>query len=150
MLKSIQEWTFVLTIIGIIAILGNWVGYHVMPLTAAPGMIIIILVCVAGLVIQKVLPLNLPAIVYISVIGMVLSLPVTPGSGYLIKWTEEVNLLALTTPILAYAGIAVGRSWADFAKLGWRSIVVGTCVLLGTFLGSAIIAEIVLRIQGVI
>ncbi|MEW9676855.1 hypothetical protein ABRT01_11830 [Lentibacillus sp. L22] len=150
MLKSIQEWTFVLAVVGIIAIIGNWVGYQVMPLTSVPGMIIIILVCLAGLVIQKVLPLNLPAIVYMGVIGMILSLPVIPGSEYVIKWTEEVNTLALTTPILAYAGIAVGRSWADFAKLGWRSIIVGTCVLLGTFLGSAIIAEIILRVQGLV
>lgn len=150
MLKSIQEWTFVLAVVGIIAIIGNWVGYQVMPLTTVPGMIIIILVCLAGLVIQKVLPLNLPAIVYMGVIGMILSLPVIPGSEYVIKWTEEVNTLALTTPILAYAGIAVGRSWADFAKLGWRSIIVGTCVLLGTFLGSAIIAEIILRVQGLV
>ena len=61
-----------------------------------------------------------------------------------------MNLLALTTPILAYAGITIGRSWADFVKLGWRSLIVGALVLFGTYLGSAIIAEFVLRMQGII
>src|SRR5699024_4404703 len=37
-----------------------------------------------------------------------------------------------------------------FAKMGWKALVVGMCVLLGTYIGSAVIAEIVLRIQGII
>ncbi|WP_244153555.1 hypothetical protein [Halobacillus karajensis] len=109
-----------------------------------------LLICVTGLLAREILPFKMPAIVYMGVIGIIISLPSMPGSELIIKWTEEVNTLALTTPILAYAGIAVGRSWTDFAKLGWKSIVVGTCVLVGTFLGSALIAEIILRMQGII
>lgn len=84
------------------------------------------------------------------IIGVVVSMPWMPGLDKVVAWTSEVELLALATPILAYAGIAIGRSWADFVKLGWRSIVVAIFVMLGTFLGSAIIAEIILRFQGII
>ena len=77
-------------------------------------------------------------------------MPWMPGADYVVDWTNEINLLALTTPILAYAGITIGRSWADFVKLGWRTLIIATLVLLGTFLGSAMIAEIVLRIQELI
>ena len=35
-----------------------------------------------------------------------------------------------------------------FKKSGWKIVVVGVFVFLGTFLGSAVVAEVVLRIQG--
>ncbi len=150
MLKNIQEWTLVFTIIGFITIVGNWIGYNIMPTQAIPGMLLLILMSIIGLALGEILPFKIPAIVYISIIAIVASIPGVPGSDYVVKWTSEVNLLALTTPILAYAGVAIGRSWADFAKLGWRSLIVGTLVLFGTYLGSAVIAEIILRVQGVI
>lgn len=150
MLRNIQEWTMVFIIIGLITLVGNWVGYDVMPVKAIPGMIVLILISIAGLILDKLLPFKVPAIAYISLIAIIASIPGVPGSEYVVKWTSEVNLLAITTPILAYAGIAIGRSWADFAKLGWRSLIVGTLVLFGTYLGSAIIAEFVLRMQGII
>ncbi|ASN04485.1 hypothetical protein [Virgibacillus necropolis] len=150
MLKSIQEWVMVFTIIGLIMLIGNWIGYEVLPLDALPGIIILILISLAGLIIHRLLPFQLPSIAYIGIIGLIITIPGFPGSEQINVWTAKVNLLAIATPILAYAGISVGRSWFDFAKLGWKTIVVGMCVLLGTFLGSAIIAEIVLRIQGII
>lgn len=57
-------------------------------------------------------------------------------------------MLSLATPVVAYAGVSIGNSWADFAKLGWKTIVVGIVILLSTYVGSALVAEIVLRIQG--
>lgn len=150
MLKNIQEWTYILVIIGLAGVIGNWAGYDVMPLKALPGMGILIAVCLVGFILHDLIPINFPSIAYISIIGVIISMPWMPGSDYVVKWTNEINLLALTTPILAYAGITIGRSWADFVKLGWRTLIIATLVLLGTFLGSAIIAEVVLRIQGLI
>ncbi|WP_078429828.1 hypothetical protein [Alkalihalobacterium alkalinitrilicum] len=150
MLKNIQEWTLLLTIFGVVALLGNWVGYDVLPMTAIPGMIVLVLICLAGLIIQKLIPGNIPSVAYVAIVGVLVSMPWMPGSEKVIEWTSSVNLLALATPILAYAGIAIGRSWTDFVKLGWRVVVVAMCVMLGTFIGSALIAEIVLRIQGII
>ncbi|TKD70478.1 hypothetical protein [Pseudalkalibacillus hwajinpoensis] len=150
LLKNIQEWTLLLLIFGVIAAVGNWVGYSVFPVSALPGMVVLILICLAGLILQHVLPVNIPSVAYIGIIGIIVSMPVMPGSEYVVKWTQDINILALATPILAYAGIAIGRSWTDFVKLGWRSIVVAMFVMVGTFLGSALIAEMVLRMQGLI
>lgn len=150
MLKNIQEWILILLIFGVIATIGNWVGFKVLPFEAVPGMIVLILICLAGLIVQKLIPIKLPSVAYIAIIGIIVSMPGFPGSEQVAAWTGKVNLLALATPILAYAGIAIGRSWADFKKLGWRTLVVAVFVLLGTFIGSAIIAEIVLRMQGII
>lgn len=150
LLKNIQEWTLLLVIFGFTALLGNWAGYDILPFSAIPGMIILILICLAGFILRELIPINFPSIAYISLIGVIVSMPWMPGSEKVVEWTSQVELLALATPILAYAGIAIGRSWTDFMKLGWRSIVVASLVMLGTFLGSAIIAEIVLRFQGII
>ncbi|APH06437.1 hypothetical protein [Bacillus weihaiensis] len=150
MLKNIQEWTLLLLIFGVVSLVGNWVGYDILPLQALPGMLVLLLVCLAGLIIQKIMPGNIPSVAYIAIIGIVISIPGVPGSDAVVAWTNEVNLLALATPILAYAGIAIGRSWTDFVQLGWRSLVVAVCVFVGTFLGSALIAEVILRFQGII
>ncbi|MYL62522.1 hypothetical protein GLW07_04025 [Bacillus hwajinpoensis] len=150
LLKNVQEWTLLLLIFGLIAAIGNWIGYSVFPVAALPGMAILIVICLAGLILQHVLPVNIPSVAYIGIIGILVSMPVMPGSEYIVKWTENINILALATPILAYAGIAIGRSWTDFVKLGWRSVVVAMFVMVGTFLGSALIAEVVLRMQKII
>ncbi|UOQ94536.1 hypothetical protein MUO14_06165 [Halobacillus shinanisalinarum] len=150
MLKNIQEWTLLLLIFGVVSILGNWIGYNIFPVEAVPGMIILILIALAGLILQKLLPIRIPSIAYVAIIGVLVSMPWMPGSEQIVAMTNYINLLALTTPILAYAGIAIGRSWTDFVKLGWRTIVVASFVMVGTFLGSAVIAELVLRMQGII
>lgn len=144
------EWFVILIIFGIIAFIGNWIGYEVVALEAIPGMLILIVVALAGMILEKIMPGNLPSVGYIALVGILVTLPVFPGGEQIAAWTNQVNTLAIATPILAYAGISIGRNWVDFTKLGWRALVVATCVFLGTFLGSAIIAEIILRWQGLI
>lgn len=150
MLKNIQEWTLLLVIFGFTSLFGNWAGYEILPMSAVPGMVILILICLAGFILRELIPINFPSIAYISIIGVIVSMPWMPGAAKVAEWTNEVELLALATPILAYAGIAIGRSWTDFMKLGWKTIVVASLVMLGTFIGSAVIAEIILRVQGII
>ncbi|SFB02291.1 hypothetical protein SAMN04488072_105197 [Lentibacillus halodurans] len=151
MLKSVQEWSLLFIIIGFTIIIGNWIGYGIMPLEAVPGVIVLALISLMGLMIHKLVNYDkIPSIAYIGILAFILTIPGVPGSEMIVNWTSQVNLLAIATPILAYAGISIGRSWTDFVKLGWKTVVVGMCVLLGTFLGSAIVAEIILRFQGVI
>ena len=151
MLEKLIDWTLTLTIVAAMALLGNFIGYEVMPLAALPGIISLMVIVLIGMIIHEVLPFKrLPAIAYIGLLAFILTIPGVPGAEKIAEWTAEVNLLALTTPILAYAGISIGNSWADFAKMGWKTIIIGMLVLLGTYLGSAIIADIILRIQGIV
>lgn len=150
MKTNLMNWLSTLSIVGVLSLLSNWIGYDVMPLESLPGVIILISIAIIGLILHSLIHLNVPSIAYIGIIALVLTIPGIPGSNFIVEYTEKVNLLALTTPVLAYAGISIGNSWLDFAKLGWKTIVVGIVVLIGTYLGSAVIAEIVLRIQGVI
>lgn len=150
MLEKLTDWTLTLSLVAAMTLLGNFIGYEVMPVAALPGIISLMVIVLVGMVIHEVLPFKLPAIAYIGILAFLITIPGVPGAEKIAEWTSEVNLLALTTPILAYAGISIGNSWADFAKMGWKTIIIGMLVLIGTYLGSAIIAEIILRFQGIV
>lgn len=149
-MKNIGEYILLMSVVAIVAFIGNWVGYDIMSLDAVIGMLILILVVVLGFILKKVIPLNIPSVVYVIAVGILASIPQLPWGGYVVEMTQNIQLLAIATPILAYAGIAIGRSWADFTKMGWRAMIVSFLVLTGTLLGSSIIAEIILRLQGII
>ncbi|CEA02495.1 hypothetical protein BN1048_01735 [Jeotgalicoccus saudimassiliensis] len=150
MLDKLTDWTLTLSLVAAMTLLGNFIGYEVMPPAALPGIISLMVIVLIGMVIHEILPFKLPAIAYIGVLAFLVTIPGVPGAAQISAWTSEVNLLSLTTPILAYAGISIGNSWADFAKMGWKTIIIGMLVLIGTYLGSAVIAEIILRFQGII
>jgi hypothetical protein len=82
-------------------------------------------------------------------VGILLSTPWTPGSEWIVEQVSQVEFLALATPILVYAGLGLSRSEAvRFARSGWRLITVAILVFIGTYLGSALIADIILNVTG--
>ncbi len=137
----------VLALIGFITLFGNWVGYGVSPIEALPGIIIIVIITVAGLSINALLP-KIPAVVWISFIALIVTMPAFPGNGWIVEKTEVINFMALATPILAYAGLSLGKDLDSFKKLGWRIIVISVVVYTGTFFFAAMFAEIIFKLQG--
>ena len=134
MSSKIINWILTLCIVGIISIFSNWIGYNVMPLEALPGILALMGVALLGLVLRDIVPLNIPSIAYIGIIGLIITIPGVPGSSHIVEWTEQVDLLSLATPVVAYAGVSIGNSWADFAKLGWKTIVIGIVTVSYTHL----------------
>lgn len=118
MKEKLIDWTLTLAIVSALTLLGNMIGYGVMPLAALPGIITLMIIVLVRMVIHHYLPFKVPSIAYIGILGSLVTIPGVAAAETIYTWTAEVNLLALTTPILAYAGISIGNSWADFAKLG--------------------------------
>lgn len=147
-LDQILEWLLVLLITGAVIVIGNFVGYKHNMIESIPGMLILVAISMIGMIMSKVIPGNVPAMCYISLIGILLAIPYSPTSTFVVEATSKVELLAICTPVLGYTGISIGKSWADFKKIGWRGVVVTLCVLFGTFITSALIAEVLLRISG--
>lgn len=137
----------VLALIGIIAILGNWVGYDVSPITALPGIILIVLFTIIGLSLNVFIP-KIPAVIWISLIALIATTPIFPGNEWIVEKTGKINFMALATPILAYAGLSLGKDLESFKKLGWRIVIVSLVVYTGTFLFATLFAEIVFKLQG--
>lgn len=139
-----------LIIVGAITLVGNRVGYDASITGAIPGMILIILIGLVSLVLAREVPLKLPAFAYGIFIATALALPFSPTSELFLHYTDRVNFLATATPILAYAGLSVSLQMNRVREVGWKLVIVGIFVFFGTFFGSAIIAQIVLTLQGII
>ena len=49
--------------------------------------------------------------------------------------------MALTTPILAYAGLSIAKDIPAFKRLGWRIVVTSLLANTGTFIFAVLIAH---------
>ena len=134
-------------IVGAMSLVANLVGYNNSIIDSLPGMLILISIAIAGMLLAKVFP-KIPAAAYIVTLACILSYPSIPVASFINESMVKVSFMSLTTPILAYAGIAIGKDLGVFKKSGWRLVVLACVVFTGAFLGSAIIAEIMMRILG--
>ena len=139
-----------LLIVGVITIIGNWVGYGISPVEAAPGIALIVVIGIVSLLLGRIIPLELPSFAYAMIIAFLLSLPYSPVQATVLSLTEPVNFLATTTPILAYAGLSVGSQVTQMREVSWKLVIVAVFVFFGTFFGSALVAQAVLSFQGTI
>lgn len=146
---SLTEHALLLVVVLAIALIGNFVGPDISILAAIPGMLILYVITMIGLVITKYAPFYLPSIAWISLIAILATMPWIPGSEWLVARLENVDFLALATPVLAYAGLAITRNEVStFRQSGWKIVLVALFVFIGTYVGSAAIAHLVLTIQG--
>ncbi len=153
---------------GIFASLGNWLNTYLThvrkgtdistvidPIEIAPTLISMFFIVVIGYVlddlIRGTIGWKLPSIIYISLLTVFFSVPdLTPFGNFMLAEYGQISLLPLCTPILAYAGIAIGKDLEDFKKQGLAIMVVACLTFIGTYVGSALIAHVVLSMQGVI
>ena len=157
-----QEWAVrikVLVITAVIASIGNMLstwhaGAPVMPWETSPALasmfVIVILGCLADELMRKI-HISLPKILYISLFTMLLSIP---GFSPIAEWMQvnyaKIGVLPLCTPILAYAGISIGKDMDSFKKQGLGIVLTSLMAFAGTYIGSAIIAEVLLKLTHVI
>ncbi|MFM1654294.1 hypothetical protein ACI7RC_19695 [Brevibacillus sp. B_LB10_24] len=145
-----KQQVIILFIIGIIVIFGNWIGYDVAPIEALPGMAIIVLIGIIGWGISKVIPLPIesPTVVWVSLLALLITSPIFPSNSFIAEATGKINFMAIATPVLAYAGLSLGKDFGRFKKLGWRIIMVSLVVFTGSFLFATLFAEIIFQFRG--
>ena len=129
-------------LIGAYGLIGNTITYKT-PVdgNVVAGMAIILGVVMAGYGLYVVTRRRLPAVVWVSAIGMALTYPGGPVAVDVAALTGKINFLALATPILAFAGLSIAKDVPTFRRLGWRIVVVSLMANAGTFLGAALIAQ---------
>ena len=114
-------------------------------LQALPGMILLYAMVMLGLVIGRFVPFYLPSVAWVSLVSIAMTLPSFPGSAWVVEQLSHVNFLAVVTPVLAYAGLALtGREFTMFRQTGWKLVIVSLLVFTGTFVASAFIAHLIL------
>lgn len=145
---SLTSNLLILIITGVLTLVGNFVGFKVSPIEAVPGILILILIAFIGILLSKIVPIKIPSVAYIVTLATILTIPGMPMAELISGYTAKVNFLALCTPILAYAGIYTGKNLDTLKKTGWKIFIVALFVMLGTYLGSAIIAQVILKMLG--
>ncbi|WP_019673767.1 DUF3100 domain-containing protein [Psychrobacter lutiphocae] len=142
---SMTQTFSLLGLICVVLLLSNWVGEGVYPIVALPGMLILFACCAVGILFKRWVPVNIPAIAWISVAAILISLPQFPLSAYVLEQTGNLGVLQLLTPVLAYAGLAISQVEVDlFKKSGFKIAIVAILTFTGTFIGSAIVAQVML------
>ena len=119
-------------------------------LPATLGMLIIIAVSIAALKIKEALPLQIPAFAWASLLSLLLTTPRSPVQGLILDLTKQISAGQIGTVILAIAGVSIGCKLDDIKKLSWKIILTAFVVFIGTFFGSALVAELILKLQGII
>lgn len=147
-MSRIVESSIVLLIVSVITLIGNTVGYNFGLVEALPGMAILFGICVAGVVSNKFIWDKLPTVLYVVTYGTILTLKGFPGAEMVSAYVSKVHFLALTTPILAYAGIGIGKDLDSLKKTGWRIVIVSIFVMTSTYIFSAGIAQFILKFMG--
>ena len=145
---SLASNLLILFITGVLTLVGNFVGFKVNPMEAVPGILILIIIAFIGILISKIFPIKIPSVAYIVTLATILTIPGMPMAELISDYTAKVNFLALCTPILAYAGIYTGKNLNTLKRTGWKIFIVALFVILGTYLGSAIIAQVILKMLG--
>ena len=137
-----RDWGISLTVMVFLTMACNMAGYGGHFLESIPGMLILCIISFLGLTAKHIIPSSLPAVTYIGIIGMLAAIPASPISAPVIYWTGKIDLMASITPILAFAGVLLGKDWKAFLTIGWKGILVSLLVIFGTFFTSGLIAQL--------
>ena len=94
---GILNWIMLLGIFSVITVIGNYVGYKHPMADSLIGMAILSLITLAGVWMERKLPLNISSIIYISVMGILLAFPGMPTSKFVLHYVSQVELLSIVT-----------------------------------------------------
>ena len=141
-----------LRMVSVVIILTNVIGYKMPVGDSIIGVLLLSAISLVGLTISNFMSrfVKLPSMMYVSLLGLLLACPVSPVKDIVVETTTPVAFLAPATALGAFAGISLGKDLKDFAKMGWKLVLITLFVITGTFIFSALVADVVLKITGAI
>ena len=145
-----REWMFLFLVAGCGIALANFVGFQVGLFESLPGIAILVAISLVAVVLTKLIPLKLPIVAYCSIIGLIVACPISPVSQYVIDAVNKIQFTAPLTMVGAFAGISISDQIKDFAKQGWKMLIICIFVMTGTFLGSVLISQLLLTLTNAI
>lgn len=114
------------------------------------GVLLLVVITAFGILVSHLPGFRiLPMVFWVSIIAVVISLPGFPGGDWVIHYTKQVGFLHITTPVLAYCGLSLGKDIDAFKRLSWRIVPVALAVGAGSFICATVLAEIILHLEGI-
>ena len=149
--EKLTQFVIVVCIAAILTAIGNIMdGKHVFS-ESLLGVAVLAGIATIGAVISSLPYANkCPMVFWVSLVGVIISLPGMPGQPWVIEKTSHITFLATTTPVLAYAGLSLGKDLGAFRRLSWRIIPVALAVTAGTLICATVLAQIMLHLEGLI
>ena len=149
--EKLTQFVIVVCIAAILTAIGNVMdGKHVFS-ESLLGVAVLAGIATIGAVISSLPYANkFPMVFWVSLVGVIISLPGMPGQPWVIEKTSHITFLATTTPVLAYAGLSLGKDLGAFRRLSWRIIPVALAVTAGTLICATVLAQIMLNLEGLI
>lgn len=141
-----------LLMVSVVIILTNVIDYKMPVGDSIIGVLLLSAISLVGLTISNFMSrfVKLPSMIYVSLLGLLLACPVSPVKDIIVETTTPVAFLAPATALGAFAGISLGKDLKEFAKMGWKLVLITLFVITGTFIFSALVADVVLKITGAI
>ena len=139
---TLKENLIALAVISLVSLVSNWAGTGANPITTLPAMLIIYVMVIIGLLLAKFVPIGFPAVAWVSLVSVLLTLPVSPVAELILTQLKQISFLAMVTPVLAYAAIAITKMEVDlFKRSGFKIAIISILVFTGTYVGSALVAN---------
>lgn len=141
-----------LLMVSVVIILTNVIGYKMPVGDSIIGVLLLSAISLVGLTTSNFMSrfVKLPSMMYVSLLGLLLACPVSPVKDIVVETTTPVAFLAPATALGAFAGISLGKDLKEFAKMGWKLVLITLFVITGTFIFSALVADVVLKMTGAI
>ncbi len=146
---QILEFMPILLISAVLALVVNKAAFNNSIMEALPGMMVCTAIAAVGSLMSKTMPGKLPPVLWITIVAVLLAAPFSPLSHTLASVTAPVNTGSILGIGLSFVGIMMAKHWRRFIEIGFKGVVITALVIFGTYAGSAAVAEIVLRVQGV-
>lgn len=114
------------------------------------GMAIIVGIAIVSVKIKEILPLQIPAFAWASLLSLLLTMPWSPVQKPVLDLMSQISAGQIGTVILALAGVSIGCKLDYIKKLSWKIVLTAFVVFIGTFFGAALVAQLILKVQGII
>ena len=136
-----------LLMVSVIMVLTNILGYKMPVGDSIAGILVLCAIALFGLTVSKFMSqfIKLPSMMYVSLTGLLLACPISPVKDFVIGVTSQVAFMAPATAL-----ISLGKDLKDFAKMGWKLVIITLFVITGTFIFSALVADVILKLTGAI
>ncbi len=112
------------------------------------GLAVVYCIVVIGYGLAHLIPIrNFPDLFWVSLVAMAAAWPGVPGSGWVRGAIDGVDFLPTITPLMAFAALGLGAKEVQlFRSTGMQFVVISLLVFFGTFMGSALIAQLTLML----
>lgn len=149
-LEKMKDILFILVVTAAYSVIAHTVGSNGDLAAGSIGALVLVVITAIGIVISWLPGFKmLPMVFWVSIVAVVVSMPQFPLSDWILAQTKNVGFLSITTPILAYGGLCLGKDLQAFKQLSWRIVPVALAVAAGSFICATALAELMLHLEGI-